>query len=71
MTATILAPATVVVGHHDLPFFRATARALADGLPHADLVQLPWAGHLPSRSGRLRRPASWPRPRVNLRLGTR
>jgi len=46
--ARITAPVTVVVGHHDLPFFRATARALAEGLPHADLVELPWAGHLPS-----------------------
>jgi 3-oxoadipate enol-lactonase len=43
----------VVVGHHDLSFFRATARVLADGLPHADLVELAWAGHLPS----LERPA--------------
>jgi 3-oxoadipate enol-lactonase len=49
----ITAPATVVVGTLDLPFFRATARVLADGLPHADLVELPWAGHLPS----LERPA--------------
>ena len=54
MTLTrIVAPATVVAGHHDLPFFRATARALADGLPHADLVELDWARHLPS----LERPA--------------
>ena len=44
----ITAPATVVVGAHDFPFFRATARALVAGLPHADLVELPWAGHLPS-----------------------
>jgi pimeloyl-ACP methyl ester carboxylesterase len=49
----ITAPVTVVVGGLDLAFFRATARALADGLPHADLVELPWAGHLPS----LERPA--------------
>ena len=46
--ARITAPATVVVGEHDFTFFRATARALAAGLPHADLVELPWAGHLPS-----------------------
>ena len=46
--AAITAPTTVVVGDHDLPFFRATARALAERLPHAELVELPWAGHLPS-----------------------
>lgn len=44
----IAAPATVMVGEHDFPYFRATARALVAGLPHADLVELPWAGHLPS-----------------------
>ena len=51
--AAVVAPATVLVGGHDLPFFRSTARALADALPHAELVELPWAGHLPS----LERPA--------------
>jgi 3-oxoadipate enol-lactonase len=51
--ARITAPATVVVGGLDLPFFRATARVLAERLPHADLVELPWAAHLPS----LERPA--------------
>src|SRR3954447_7086686 len=49
----ILMPVTVLVGKHDLPFFRTTARVLADGLPEAELVELPWAGHLPS----LERPA--------------
>jgi len=49
----ILMPVTVLVGQHDLPFFRTTARVLADGLPEAELVELPWAGHLPS----LERPA--------------
>jgi len=49
----ILMPVTVIVGQHDLPFFRTTARVLADGLPEAELVELPWAGHLPS----LERPA--------------
>ena len=44
----ITMPVTVVVGSHDLSFFRATARALAAGLPQADHVELPWAGHLPS-----------------------
>ena len=51
--AMITAPATVVVGRLDLSFFRVTANALAEGLPHADLVELPWAAHLPS----LERPA--------------
>ena len=51
--ARITAPVTVVVGDHDLLFFRTTARALVEGLPQADLVELPWAGHLPS----LERPA--------------
>jgi len=41
-------PVTVLVGGHDLPFFRATARELVRALPHAELVELPWAGHLPS-----------------------
>jgi 3-oxoadipate enol-lactonase len=41
-------PATVVVGGHDLSFFRTTARAVAQRLPEADLVELAWAGHLPS-----------------------
>ena len=51
--ARITAPVTVVVGDHDLLFFRTTARVLVDGLPQADLVELPWGGHLPS----LERPA--------------
>jgi pimeloyl-ACP methyl ester carboxylesterase len=38
----------VVVGAHDLPFFVATAHELARRLPDAELVELPWAGHLPS-----------------------
>lgn len=46
--ARITAPVTVVVGAHDFSFFRETAIALTDLLPHADLVDLPWAGHLPS-----------------------
>jgi pimeloyl-ACP methyl ester carboxylesterase len=41
-------PVTVVAGAHDLPFFVETARALARALPDAELVELPWAGHLPS-----------------------
>ena len=46
-------PTTVVVGGHDFAFFDATARALVARLPHGVLVELPWAGHLPS----LERPA--------------
>ena len=38
----ITMPVTVVVGSHDLSFFRATARA------QADFIELPWAGHVPS-----------------------
>jgi 3-oxoadipate enol-lactonase len=45
---SITVPVAVVFGSHDLSFFRDTARALAAGLPQADLVELPWAGHLPS-----------------------
>lgn len=41
-------PATVLVGAHDLPFFRDTAAELVRALPDAELVELPWAGHLPS-----------------------
>lgn len=39
---------TVVAGAHDLPFFVTTARELARVLPDAELIELPWAGHLPS-----------------------
>jgi 3-oxoadipate enol-lactonase len=47
------APTTIVVGAHDQPTFRAVARELARRLPDAGVVELPWAGHLPS----LERPA--------------
>lgn len=46
--ARITAPATVVFGRHDLAFFGVVARHLAAGLPTAELVELPWAGHLPN-----------------------
>ena len=46
-------PVTVVVGDHDLSFFGTTARALVQRLPDARLVELAWAGHLPT----LERPA--------------
>ena len=41
-------PTTVVAGALDLPFFVRTAHELARLLPAAELVELPWAGHLPS-----------------------
>ena len=41
-------PARVMVGAHDLPFFVETARELARLMPRAELVELPWAGHLPT-----------------------
>lgn len=40
--------ATVVTGAHDLPHFRAIARDLVARMPDARLVDLDWAGHLPS-----------------------
>lgn len=43
----------IFVGAHDQPFFVDTARELARRLPSAQLVELPWAGHLPT----LERPA--------------
>lgn len=41
-------PVTVLAGARDLAFFVDSARALAAALPDAELVELPWAGHLPS-----------------------
>ena len=41
-------PVTVLVGAQDLPFFVDTAHRLARILPDAELVELAWAGHLPS-----------------------
>jgi Predicted hydrolases or acyltransferases (alpha/beta hydrolase superfamily) len=41
-------PALVVCGAHDLGYFRDSARHLAERLPQATLVELEWAGHLPS-----------------------
>lgn len=46
--ARITMPVTVVVGSGDFSFFTATAQALAEGLAHIEMVELPWAGHLPS-----------------------
>jgi 3-oxoadipate enol-lactonase len=44
----LVMPVTMVVGAHDFDFFRDTARALVDRLPRAELLELPWAGHLPT-----------------------
>jgi len=41
-------PVTVIVGAHDFDFFGHTARALVTRLPRAELVELDWAGHLPT-----------------------
>jgi 3-oxoadipate enol-lactonase len=41
-------PVLVVTGPHDLPYFRQSARYLADRLHDARLVELDWAGHLPA-----------------------
>jgi 3-oxoadipate enol-lactonase len=41
-------PTTIFVGEHDQPFFHDIAEALAVQLAQAEVVRLPWAGHLPS-----------------------
>jgi 3-oxoadipate enol-lactonase len=46
--ADIAVPTTVVCGGRDFAHFRAVGSALAQRIPGADLVDLPWAGHLPS-----------------------
>ena len=46
--STITAPSLLVSGAHDLPEFGTIAADLATRLPHARLVELDWAGHLPS-----------------------
>ncbi|ETK37910.1 alpha/beta fold hydrolase [Microbispora sp. ATCC PTA-5024] len=46
--ASVTAPALVVAGGRDLPYFRETARHIAAEVPDATLVELEWAGHLPS-----------------------
>ncbi|MFP8963307.1 alpha/beta fold hydrolase [Streptomyces nanhaiensis] len=43
----ITAPVLAVSGAHDLADFRAIAARLADLLPDARHLELPWAGHLP------------------------
>lgn len=44
----LVMPVTMIVGAHDFAFFRETARALVARLPWAELVELDWAGHLPT-----------------------
>ncbi|MFG1946439.1 alpha/beta fold hydrolase [Nonomuraea sp. NPDC048826] len=44
----IRVPALIVTGSYDLPYFRESARHLADRLEGAELVELEWAGHLPA-----------------------
>ena len=41
-------PTTVFVGAHDFEFFRILGRELTSRLSRARLVELPWAGHLPT-----------------------
>ena len=46
--SSITAPSLVISGAKDLPEFGHVARRLADQLPDARAVELPWAGHLPT-----------------------
>lgn len=46
--ASFTAPTHVVSGGHDLDHFQNIARHLADTIPDAHLIELDWAGHLPS-----------------------
>ena len=46
--ATIAVPTVIVEGALDMDHFRTVARTLAEEIPGAELVSLPWAGHLPS-----------------------
>ncbi|MEV0794698.1 alpha/beta hydrolase [Kribbella sp. NPDC050459] len=49
----ITAPVRLVTGADDFKFFTDSAEYLADRLPNAQRLHLPWAGHLPT----LERPA--------------
>jgi pimeloyl-ACP methyl ester carboxylesterase len=49
----ISAPVRLITGAHDFRFFTDCADYLAERLPNAERVELPWAGHLPT----LERPA--------------
>lgn len=44
----LMMPTTVFVGAHDFEFFRTMGRELTDRMLRARLVELPWAGHLPT-----------------------
>jgi 3-oxoadipate enol-lactonase len=44
----ISVPTLVVTGGHDMDYFRDVAHHLAASIPGAELVDLPWTGHLPS-----------------------
>jgi 3-oxoadipate enol-lactonase len=46
--ARIGCPAVLVAGGHDMDHFQAIAAHLAEVIPDARLVELDWAGHLPS-----------------------
>ncbi len=46
--AAVEVPTMVVSGGHDLDFFQTVAEHVAASIPQAKLVELPWAGHLPS-----------------------
>ena len=46
--ARVTMPTTVFHGAKDLDFFGRVARHLHEHLPQSDLVELPWAGHLPT-----------------------
>ncbi len=46
--ARLTMPTTVAFGGHDVDWFADIARELARQLPDARLVELQWAGHLPS-----------------------
>jgi 3-oxoadipate enol-lactonase len=47
-TTTLAVDTLVVSGGHDLGHFRAIANHLGQQIPGAELVELDWAGHLPS-----------------------
>jgi len=38
----------VVTGQHDVDLFQQVAQHVAASIRRAELVELPWAGHLPS-----------------------
>ncbi len=46
--SSIAVPTTVVLGELDVDWLQTAARTVAAGVPHANLVALSWAGHLPS-----------------------